>query len=48
LSGIATLDLRPTFAAADQSLYWMQDEHINIAGHALLAELVAEELEEWD
>jgi hypothetical protein len=45
-SGIATLDLRPAFAAADQSLYWMQDEHINIAGHALLADALFEGIRE--
>jgi lysophospholipase L1-like esterase len=35
--GIACLDLRPAFRAAEPTLYWHGDFHLNLAGNALVA-----------
>ncbi|MEO0650636.1 MAG: SGNH/GDSL hydrolase family protein [Planctomycetota bacterium] len=42
---IESVDLRPAFLASDAPLYWIADEHINIEGHRLLAEVVLEAVE---
>ncbi|GEM_PF-1635871 len=39
-AGVATLDLRPSFASADEPLYWNADLHLNLDGHALVGQLV--------
>jgi hypothetical protein len=39
-AGVATLDLRPTFAAHTERLYWSTDLHLNVRGHALVAERI--------
>lgn len=43
--GIAFLDLRDAFRAAEEVLYWRTDHHLNLAGHRLLGELLHESLE---
>jgi lysophospholipase L1-like esterase len=35
---IVCLDLRPAFRAAQEPLYWEQDDHISLAGHRLVAQ----------
>lgn len=42
--GIATFDLYPAFAQHEGRLYWSQDLHISVEGHALAAELVSDEV----
>jgi lysophospholipase L1-like esterase len=44
--GVPTVDLRPRFRAATEPLYWKLDHHINLAGHRVMAEALAEELVE--
>lgn len=39
-AGVATLDLRPTFAAHSERLYWSTELHLNVRGHALVAERI--------
>ncbi|MEZ6013829.1 MAG: SGNH/GDSL hydrolase family protein [Planctomycetota bacterium] len=39
--GIPTLDLRPSFRATAEPLYWYEDYHINTLGHRRVAELLA-------
>jgi lysophospholipase L1-like esterase len=39
-AGVATLDLRPTFAATSERLYWSTELHLNVRGHALVAEQI--------
>ena len=36
-AGIEFLDLRPEFAATAEELYWREDYHLGLAGHARLA-----------
>ena len=40
--GAQTLDLRPSFRASAELLYWRSDLHINLGGHALAAAELAE------
>jgi lysophospholipase L1-like esterase len=40
-SGIPFIDLRPLYAAADESCYWQVDLHINVLGHRIAAEALA-------
>ncbi len=35
---VEVVDMRPTFKAAEEPLYWLRDHHINLAGHRLIAE----------
>ncbi len=46
-TGVATLDLRPVFAAHDGLLYWRRDLHLALAGHAAAATAVAPWIEDW-
>lgn len=39
-AGVATLDLRPVFAANPEALYWQTDLHLNVRGHALVAKQI--------
>ena len=39
-AGVATLDLRPTFAATPEPLYWSTELHLNVHGHALVADRI--------
>ncbi|MBJ75825.1 MAG: hypothetical protein CMJ98_02285 [Planctomycetes bacterium] len=39
-AGVATLDLRPTFAATPEPLYWSTELHLNVRGHALVADQI--------
>jgi len=39
-AGVATLDLRPTFAASAEPLFWNTELHLNVRGHALVAERI--------
>lgn len=39
--GLAALDLRPTFRAADELYYWEVDRHLNLVGHRAVAEALA-------
>lgn len=43
--GCATLDLRPAFRASDAKLYWDEDFHLAVEGHALAARELATALE---
>jgi len=45
--GVATLDLRPVFAAHDGLLYWRRDLHLALAGHAVAATAVTPWVEDW-
>ena len=45
--GVATLDLRPVFAARAGLLYWRRDLHLALAGHAAAATAVAPWIEDW-
>ena len=45
-SGIDHLDLRPAFRAADEPLYWEEDDHLNLAGHRLAAQHLQPRVEE--
>ena len=42
--GVETLDARPVLRASDDVLYWVEDEHLNVAGQRLLGEALAERL----
>ena len=42
--GIRSLDPAPEMRAAGRALYWRQDHHLNVEGHALLARLLEDEL----
>ena len=42
--GVETLDLRPAFRAAPESLYWALDLHINTRAHGLIAEQLLKRL----
>jgi len=44
-SELAVLDLRPIFRGRQDLLYWEHDSHLNLAGHALVAQLIQAELE---
>jgi len=44
--GIAALDLRPLFAEADESYYWLADRHINVTAHGVIAEALTPFVEE--
>jgi lysophospholipase L1-like esterase len=37
---IDVVDMRPSFKAATEELYWRHDHHINLAGHRLIAEAI--------
>jgi hypothetical protein len=41
VEGIETVDMRPSFSAADEAPYWMHDHHIDLAGHRLIGEALA-------
>lgn len=43
--GCATLDLRPAFRASAAKLYWDEDFHLAVEGHALAAAHIAVALE---
>ncbi len=43
--GVPVLDLRAAFSASDALVYWEQDFHLAIAGHALVARELASVLE---
>lgn len=43
--GIPTIDLRDTFRDAERELYWRADLHLNLVGHALVAEALAPAVE---
>ncbi|MBM3989369.1 MAG: SGNH/GDSL hydrolase family protein [Planctomycetes bacterium] len=43
--GCATLDLRPAFRASAAKLYWDEDFHLAVEGHALAAREIAASLE---
>jgi hypothetical protein len=36
--GLASVDLRPILAAQDEPCYWSFDRHLNVRGHAVVAE----------
>jgi len=39
--GVSVIDLRPTFRAAREPLYWKTDGHLNVMGHQLVASQLA-------
>jgi lysophospholipase L1-like esterase len=39
--GVEVLDLRPAFRSASETVYWEQDFHLSVAGHALVAKELA-------
>lgn len=41
------LDLRPPFLKQDERLYWSVDLHLNLTGHAVMADVVAPWVEDW-
>jgi len=43
--GVTTLDLRPAFTTADEPLYWRTDQHLDTAGHRVVAEALLPLLE---
>jgi hypothetical protein len=43
-AGVETLDLRPLLRAAQAPLFWVADEHLNVAGQRLVGEALAEAL----
>jgi hypothetical protein len=45
--GIAVLDPAPTMRAEPTPLYWREDYHLNVAGHALIAKLLLPECLAW-
>ncbi|MDP6764328.1 MAG: SGNH/GDSL hydrolase family protein [Planctomycetota bacterium] len=46
-AGYPTIDLRETFRGSTTELYWRRDLHLNLAGHAAMADVVAGRLEQW-
>ena len=44
--GIETIDMRPAFRQAAESLYWKADWHINLAGHRVIAGALIDALSE--
>ncbi len=42
--GAEVLDLRPSFRASREPLYWKGDHHINIAAHRIIGELLAPQI----
>ena len=42
--GVECLDARPALRARAEPLYWVADEHLNVLGHEVLGELLAERL----
>ena len=44
--GVRTVDLRPAFGASSESLYWLKDLHLNLAGHQLVADVLLPLVEE--
>lgn len=47
-AGVRVLDLRPTFRAATEDLYWHSEHHLSTEGHALVAAEVLLALAEED
>ncbi|MGE3174944.1 MAG: SGNH/GDSL hydrolase family protein [Planctomycetota bacterium] len=43
--GVDVLDLTPAFARSDRELYWITDHHLDVDGNALVAELLAAQLD---
>jgi lysophospholipase L1-like esterase len=39
--GVEVLDMRPAFRSASELVYWEQDFHLSVAGHALVAKELA-------
>lgn len=39
-ASVATIDLRPSFAATPEELYWSTELHLNVRGHALVADRI--------
>lgn len=44
---VATFDLRPVFRRQTRELFWRTDMHLNLEGHALMADSIGPWVEEW-